>query len=188
MNTATLAATAAQPSAAAPQAASPPTQYLTFSLASETFAIGILAIKEIIEYRGITGVPMTPPCVRGVINLRGAVVPVVDLQARFGKPSSPVGKRTCIVIVETVLQGQAHIIGVVVDAVSEVLDIPDSDIEPPPSFGARIGREFIAGMGKVRGKFVILLDVGNVLSLDEIGALEPVASQPALQPGEPPAA
>ena len=176
--------TAVAPAAAAPSAAAGlPTQYLTFSLASETFAIGILAIKEIIEYRGITSVPMTPECVRGVINLRGAVVPVVDLQARFGKRPSPVGKRTCIVIVETAIEGQSHIIGVVVDAVSEVLDIPASEIEPPPSFGAQVAREFIAGMGKVRGKFVILLDVDNVLSLDDIGALDANAgAQPHDEP------
>lgn len=166
-----IPSTAAVPALASPPAAGMPTQYLTFSLASETFAIGILAIKEIIEYRGITSVPMTPDCVRGVINLRGAVVPVVDLQARFGKRPSPAGKRTCIVIVETTIEGHSHIIGVVVDAVSEVLDIPASEIEPPPSFGAQVARDFIAGMGKVRGRFVILLDVDSVLSLDDIGSL-----------------
>lgn len=148
-----------------------PTQYLTFALAGETFAIGILGIKEIIEFRNLTEVPMMPPCVRGVINLRGAVVPVLDLLARFGKPSSPIGKRTCIVIVETAYGDERQIVGVMVDAVSEVLDIPAAEIEAPPSFGTRIGREFIAGMGKVRGKFVILLDVDRVLAIDDIGAL-----------------
>ena len=115
-----------------------PAQYLTFMLAGEVFAIGILAIKEIIEYHSLTEVPMMPACVRGVINLRGAVVPVMDLLARFGRPSSEVTKRTCIVIVEVEAGDERQVIGVVVDAVNEVLDIAPSDIEPPPAFGARI--------------------------------------------------
>jgi purine-binding chemotaxis protein CheW len=145
-------------------------QYLTFMLAGEVFAVGILAVKEIIEYQKITEVPMMPECVRGVINLRGAVVPVVDLLARFGRPSSEVNKRTCIVIVEIHSIEDANerqIIGVVVDAVNEVLDIAPSDIEPAPAFGARIRTDFIQGMGKVQGKFIILLNVDHVLSIDE---------------------
>lgn len=114
---------------------------------------------------------MMPPCVRGVINLRGAVVPVLDLQARFGKPPSEVGKRTCVVIVEVEGSTERHVVGVVVDAVNEVLDIPATEIEPPPAFGARIRPEFIQGMGKVKGRFVILLDAAQVLSLDEISML-----------------
>jgi len=148
-----------------------PVQYLTFMLAREQFAIGILNIKEIIEYHGVTEVPMMPDCVRGVINLRGAVVPVMDLLARFGRPASEVTKRTCVVIVEVESGGERQVIGLVVDAVNEVLDIAASDIEPAPSFGARIRAEFIQGVGKVRGKFVLLLDVDRALSLDEIAAL-----------------
>jgi purine-binding chemotaxis protein CheW len=164
---------------AAPVAAAPaePTQYLTFMLAGETFAIGILAIKEIISYTSLTTVPMMPPCVRGVINLRGAVVPVMDLQSRFGKPSSEVTKRTCIVIVEVESQGERQDIGIVVDAVNEVLDIPAEDIEPPPSFGTRIRGDFIRGMGKVRGRFVILLNLEHVLSIDEIQSLQGMSAQ-----------
>jgi purine-binding chemotaxis protein CheW len=143
-----------------------PRQYLTFMLGGEAFAIGILAIKEIIEYGNLTEVPMMPASVRGVINLRGAVVPVMDLQARFGRPASAVTKRTCIVIVETGAAEDGQVIGVVVDAVNEVLDLPAADIEPPPSFGAAIRSDFIHGMGKIRGRFVILLDVDKVLSLD----------------------
>jgi purine-binding chemotaxis protein CheW len=146
-------------------------QYLTFVLGSETFAIGILAIKEIIEYANLTAVPMMPPYVRGVINLRGAVVPVLDLSVRFGKEASPVTKRTCIVIIEIDAGGVRHDVGVVVDAVNAVLDISASDIEPPPSFGARIRTDFIQGMGKVNGKFVILLDVNRVLASEELAAL-----------------
>ncbi|HSI58964.1 MAG TPA: chemotaxis protein CheW [Ideonella sp.] len=144
-----------------------PAQYLTFMLAGEPYAIGILAIKEIIEYHSLTEVPMMPACVRGVINLRGAVVPVMDLLARFGRAPSPVSKRTCIVIVEIEQEGERQVVGVVVDAVNEVLDIAAAEIEPAPSFGARIRSDFIAGMGKVREKFVILLNVEHVLRLDE---------------------
>jgi purine-binding chemotaxis protein CheW len=151
-------------------------QYLTFVLAGEIFAIGILSIKEIIEYSSPTAVPMMPDYLRGIINLRGLVVPVIDLAVRFGKPSSPVTKRTCIVIVEIELDGERYDIGAVVDAVNAVLEIPAGNIEPPPSFGVRIRTEFIAGMGKVDGRFVILLDPKHVLAPAEIeslaGALE----------------
>lgn len=157
--------------AAAIAAPQEPAQYLTFLLDGEAFAIGILAVKEIIEYGNVTGVPMMPASVRGVINLRGAVVPVMDLSARFGRPSTTVTKRTCIVIVEVQRDGDRQDIGVVVDAVNEVLDIPPGDIEPPPSFGARIRSDFIHGMGKVKGRFVILLNADRVLSIDEMGGL-----------------
>ena len=148
-----------------------PQQYLTFVLGGEVFAMGILAIKEIIEYADLTGVPMMPEYVRGLINLRGAVVPVIDLSVRFGKPPGPVTKRTCIVIIEVEVRNERHVLGVVVDAVNAVLDIPDSEIEPPPAFGASIRTDFIRGMGKVGGKFVILLDVDHVLAADEMDAL-----------------
>ena len=147
-------------------------QYLTFTLDNETFALGILAIREIIEYGNLTEVPMTPPFIRGVINLRGAVVPVIDLAARFGRTAKATTRRTCIVIIETGLShgesSRHHQIGLVVDAVSEVLEIPESDIEPPPEFGARIRTDFIHGMGKVNDQFVVMLNVERILSLDEI--------------------
>jgi purine-binding chemotaxis protein CheW len=149
-------------------AAADHTQYLTFMLGGEVFAFGILAIKEIIEYGGLTVVPMMPPCIRGVINLRGAVVPVMDLMARFDKPASEVTKRTCIVIVELATDDGQQVVGVIVDAVNAVLDIGVADIEAPPSFGARISTQFIEGMGKVNGKFVILLNIAHVLAFDEI--------------------
>lgn len=146
-------------------------QYLTFVLAGEVFAMGILAIKEIIEYANLTEVPMMPDYVRGVINLRGAVVPVIDLSVRFGKPPSPVTKRTCIVIIEIVANAERHVVGVVVDAVNAVLDIPAAEVEPPPTFGTSVRTDFIHGMGKVNGKFVILLDVDHVLATDEMDVL-----------------
>lgn len=150
-------------------------QYLTFVLDDEMFAIGILAIREIIGYGQITEVPMVPPFIRGVINLRGAVVPVIDLSVRFGRPPRETTKRTCIVIIEIAEtsgeQQQHHHMGIVVDSVSEVLEIPATDIEPPPTFGAQIRTDFIAGMGKVNGRFVVLLDVNRILSLEEVAVL-----------------
>jgi purine-binding chemotaxis protein CheW len=150
-------------------------QYLTFLLGGEMFAIGILNIKEIIEYGSLTEVPMMPEFIRGVINLRGAVVPVVDLSARFGKKRTDITRRTCIVIIEVETDGEKHDVGVVVDSVSEVLEIPAGEIEPAPSFGAKIRADFIQGMGKVNGKFVIILSVNNVLSLDDLALLEHAA-------------
>ena len=161
-----------------------PAQYLTFMLAGDVFAIGILAIKEIIEYQGLTEVPLMPRCVRGVINLRGAVVPVVDLLARFRRPRSPITKRSCIVIVEVQADDQRQVVGVMVDAVNEVLDIAEAEIEPPPAFGTHIRSDFIQGMGKVRGKFVILLNVEKTVSLDamdELGDDAPMAAEAGLE-------
>jgi len=146
-------------------------QYLTFSVGSEMFAVGILNVKEIIEYGNLTEIPMMPRFIRGVINLRGAVVPVIDLGARFSGKISVVRRRTCIVIVEVQQDDEKLDIGVMVDAVSEVLEIPGTDIEPAPSFGAHIRADFIAGMGKVAGKFVIILSVQRVLSVDEMSML-----------------
>jgi purine-binding chemotaxis protein CheW len=148
-----------------------PSQYLTFALGSEMFAVGILNVKEIIEYGNLTEIPMMPAFIRGVINLRGSVVPVIDLSARFGGSQTEVGRRTCIVIVEVEDDEAKHDIGIMVDAVSEVLDIPGSEIEPPPAFGAKIRADFIFGMGKVAGKFVIILNINKVLSVDEIAML-----------------
>jgi len=154
-------------------------QFLTFQLADETYAAGILRVKEIIEYEAVTRVPNMPPSFPGVINLRGAVVPVVDLAVRFGRASSAVTKRTCIVIVEISLNDVRQDVGVVVDAVNEVLDIPPQQIEPPPTFGTRIRTDFIQGMGNVNNRFVILLDVKQVLSLDELAEIAERVEAPA---------
>jgi len=148
-------------------------QYLTFHLAGEEYAIGLLQVKEIIEYDAITKVPMTPPWIRGVINLRGSVVPVIDLAVKFGQPQSPVGKRTCIVIVGVELGGEQTVMGVVADAVSQVMELPPQEITPPPAFGTKIRTDFLKGMGKAGKKFVLILDTDRVLSADE---LEIVAS------------
>ena len=160
-------------------------QYLTFLLGGEMFAIPILNIKEIIEYGSLTTVPMMPAFIRGVINLRGSVVPVVDLAVRFGHKAGDVTRRTCIVIIEIESGDEKQDVGVVVDSVNEVLEIPRTEIEQAPSFGARIRADFISGMGKIDGKFVIILAVNHVLSIDEMavlgqaGGAEPEALAPA---------
>lgn len=148
-----------------------PRQYLTFLLGGEMFAVGILNVKEIIEYGAVTDIPMMPRFIRGVINLRGSVVPVIDLSCRFGGELTQLGRRTCIVIIELPDSEEQPVIGIVVDAVSEVLEILPSDIEPPPSFGAHIRADFMMGMGKVNGHFVILLNVSKVLDSEEIALL-----------------
>jgi purine-binding chemotaxis protein CheW len=155
----------------AAQAAPEHGQYLTFALGGEMFMIDIRHIKEIIEYGGITPVPMMPEFIRGVINLRGSVVPVIDLAVRFGRPAGAVTRRTCIVIVEIGADEDRHDIGVVVDSVSEVLELPFSEIEPPPAFGAKLRTDFIQGMGKVNGKFMVILNVNNTLSVEDMAVL-----------------
>jgi purine-binding chemotaxis protein CheW len=154
-----------------PDAQQEEAQYLTFLMGKEMFAFDILGIKEIIEYGNLTSVPMMPEFIRGVINLRGAVVPVVDLSARFGRAASVVTRRSCIVIIEAESEGEKQDIGVMVDAVSEVLEIPAAEIEPAPSFGVKIRADFISGMGKVNDKFVIILDAIKVLSVNEMAML-----------------
>ena len=165
-----------------------PAQYLTFQLGGEVFALGILNVKEIIEYGTITEIPMMPSFIRGVINLRGAVVPVIDLMARFGGTPANIGRRTCIVIIEMMQTVEGNDvrqdIGVVVDCVNEVLEIPGADIEPPPAFGAKIRADFIAGMGKVLGKFVIILNTDRVLSVEEMTALTQLSAHPTNTPEE----
>ncbi len=146
-------------------------QYLIFSLANELFAVGTLRVREIIEYGNITAVPMMPSYIRGVINLRGAVVPVIDLNAGFGRARTDISRRTCVVILEVQADEDTHVLGIVVDAVSAVRQIDSADVEPAPSFGTHIRADFIDGMAKVKGQFVILLDLGKVLSVDEIALL-----------------
>jgi purine-binding chemotaxis protein CheW len=158
-------------------------QYLTFTVTGESFGITISSIREIIEYRTPTAVPMMPGYMRGIINLRGRVVPVIDLAVRFGRARTEETRRTCIVILEVEQQGEQHDIGVVVDAVSAVLEIADADIEPAPSFGAKLRTDFINGMGKLGEKFVILLDISKVLSVEELSLLAAAGEGPAALPG-----
>lgn len=146
-------------------------QFLTFLLSGEPFAINILVIKEIIEYGQLTTVPLMPGFIRGVLNLRGQVLPVIDLAARFGRSPAEVARRTCIVIIEMDNDGEKQDVGVVVDSVSEVMDIPASTIQPSPAFGAKIRADFIEGMVELDGRFIIILNVDRVLSLDEMALL-----------------
>jgi len=146
-------------------------QFLTFELAAEIYAINILFIREIIEYGNLTQVPMVPDFIAGVINLRGSVVPVIDLSSRFGRSSTNITKRTSIVIIEINSDNEVLEIGIMVDIVNEVLEISAAAIEDAPSFGASIRTDFIAGMGKIDGKFLIILDVERVLSLDELSVV-----------------
>jgi len=151
-------------------------QYLTFMLSGETYAVSIVRIKEIIQYGQVTEVPRMPDFIRGVINLRGAVVPVIDLSARFGKPPTRVGRRNCIIIIEVDIGDETQSVGVMVDAVNAVLDIPANEIEAAPTFGTNIRADFIAGMGKINGKFVIILNIQHVLSMDDMATLVEVGS------------
>lgn len=146
-------------------------QYLTFSLGEEVFAMDIRTVREIIQYGPMTTVPLMPGFVRGVINLRGAVVPVIDLQARFGRAAAKVGKKTCIVIFDSMRSGERVELGLLVDAVSEVIEIASEQIEPPPNFGAAVRRDFIRGMGKVASRFVIILEPDRAFDVNEMADL-----------------
>jgi len=146
-------------------------QYLTFSLGEEVFAMDIRTVREIIQYGPMTTVPLMPPFVRGVINLRGAVVPVIDLQARFGRQAAEVSKKTCIVIFDAQREGERIELGLMVDAVSEVVEIAPDQIEPPPSFGGVVKRDFIRGMGKMGSKFVIVLEPDKAFDIEDMARL-----------------
>ena len=150
-------------------------KYLTFSLANEEYGIGILKIKEIIGMLPITSVPQTPEFVKGVINLRGKVIPVMDLRLRFGMTPIDYSERTCIIVVEIAGQAGTIQIGIVVDAVSEVLNIKKDEIEETPTFGTKLNTGYILGMAKMEGGVKILLDIDQVLSGDELSLLSEAA-------------
>ena len=151
-------------------------QYLGFHIGGEEYAIGILRVREILEYDTVTKVPTTPPSIQGVINIRGSVVPVVDLAVKLGLPASVVTKRSCVVVVEMIFEGERTVMGLLADAVSQVLDLPAAEIEPPPPFGTRIRVECLLGMGRAGKKFVLLLDIDRLLSTDDV-----VAAQAAVE-------
>lgn len=146
-------------------------QFLTFTLGEEVFAMDIRTVREIIQYGAMTTMPLMPEFVRGVINLRGAVVPVVDLQARFGRPTAQVGKKSCIVIFDSKRDEERIELGLLVDAVSEVIDIAPAEIEPPPSFGTAVRRDFVRGMGKAADRFFIILEPDKAFDVDEMADL-----------------
>ena len=150
-------------------------KYLTFSLAEEEYGIGILKIKEIIGMMPITTVPQTPEFIKGVINLRGKVIPVTDLRIRFGIDADAYTERTCIIVVEIVREITTLQIGIVVDAVSEVLNITDKDVEDTPTFGIKLKTDYILGMAKIDGGVKILLDIDKVLNAEEMAELAKAA-------------
>ncbi len=157
--------------AAATQALSREGKYLTFALAQEEYGLEILKVREIIGYIDVTAVPQTPPHVKGVINLRGQVIPVIDLRTKFGMETTDVTEETCIIVVEIALASRTFSTGIVVDHVQEVLDIPGSSIEDPPQFGATVNTDFILGMAKVDDSVKILLDINRVLSEEQLESL-----------------
>jgi purine-binding chemotaxis protein CheW len=152
-------------------------QYLSFFIADEEFAVKILKAREILEYGTVTKVPGAPPTVRGVINLRGSVVPVVDLALKFGLPESEVTKRTCVVIVEVAHGEEKTTMGVIVDSISQVVELPQDQIEPAPDFGTRVKLEYLLGMGRSGKKFVMVLDIDKALSPSELSSVTAIAGQ-----------
>ncbi|QPK63912.1 purine-binding chemotaxis protein CheW [Methylomonas sp. LL1] len=152
-------------------------QYLTFLVGSESFAISILDVKEIIEIANVTPVPLTPDYIHGVINLRGNVVPVIDLSARLKHRCAEVSKRSCIVLVEVDALEGAQLIGMLVDEVREILEIPPANIQPAPDFGSDIRTDFIRAMARVGDVFIILLAIDRVLSLAELSQLHSLAHE-----------
>ncbi|MDP2903323.1 MAG: chemotaxis protein CheW [Methylovulum sp.] len=154
-------------------------QYLTFLVGKDNFGINILDVKEIIEINNITRIPKTPDYIRGVINLRGNVVPVIDLSARLDRQRSEITKLSCIVLVEVDVHGEGQVIGALVDQVNEILDIADANILPAPDFGADMRTDFIQAMGRVDDNFIILLAINRILSIDELSQLQRVASSQA---------
>jgi purine-binding chemotaxis protein CheW len=155
------------------------TQYLTFRLDEEIFALDIAKVREVLDYTNITKVPRTPEFMRGVINLRGSVVPVVDMRLKFGMTKTEQTVNTCIIIVEISIDGDTTVLGALSDSVQEVLDLGPDQIEPAPRIGTRLKTEFIRGMGKRDDHFVIILDIDRVFSADELSLVqETVSSEP----------
>ena len=163
--------TAAKASQALEEAVHKEGKYLTFVLCEEEYGLEILKVREIIGLLDVTPVPQTPAFVKGVINLRGKVIPVVDLRLKFGMPEAEYTKETCIIVVDVA----ALLMGIIVDTVSEVIEIKEEEIEPAPSFGEKVDVKFILGMGKIKGKVKILLDIDRVLSSEELSAVEKAA-------------
>jgi purine-binding chemotaxis protein CheW len=153
-------------------------QYLTFLTAGEEYAISIVKVCEIVEYDTVTTVPNTPAWIRGVTNLRGKVVPVVDLAVKFGLPASSISKFSCIIITEVMFHGENLTMGVLADSVSQVIELSTKEIEMPPPFGTRVKTEYLLGMGALGKKFCLILNIDKVLSADELLAVtESVANE-----------
>ena len=153
------------------------TQYLTFKLDDEVFALDILKVREVLDFTTITKVPRTPEFMRGVINLRGSVVPVVDLRLKFGMTKTENTVNTCIIIVEVKVDEETTVLGALADSVQEVLDLEPGHIEPAPKIGTRLNTEFIKGMGKRDNTFIIILDIDKVFSVNELAQVQDVTPE-----------
>jgi purine-binding chemotaxis protein CheW len=156
------------------------TQYLTYKLAGEVFAFDISTVREVLDFTTITKVPKMPDFLRGVINLRGTAVPVVDLRRKFGMPITDVSVDTCVIITEVKVDGEQTVLGVLADSVQEVMDLDPGSIEPAPRIGTGLNTEFIKGMGRRGDRFIILLDIDKVFSSEELAVVQSGASGPAL--------
>lgn len=146
-------------------------QYLTFRLGEEIFALEIGKVREVLDFSAVTKVPQTPPFMRGVINLRGSVVPVMDMNLKFGRPDTEKTVNTCIIIAEVTVDGENTIVGALADSVQEVLDMEPGQIEPAPKIGTKLNTEFIKGMGKADDTFIMILDIDKVFSVEEMGQI-----------------
>lgn len=151
-----------------PQSEGETQQYLSFRIEEEEYAIAILRVREILRYETVTRVPSTPAFITGVINLRGAVVPVVDLAVKFGLSARQISKWTCIVIVEVLFDSEPTIIGILVDLVRQVIELAPEDISEPPQFGSRVRVDYLLGVGTLKQKLVLLLDIDRILSVREL--------------------
>ena len=147
------------------------TQYLTYKLGEEVYALDIGKVREVLDFTTVTKVPRTPDFMRGVINLRGSVVPVVDLRLKFGMSATEKTVNTCVIITEVTVDGDTTILGALADSVQEVLDLDEEHIAPAPRIGTKLRTEFIKGMGKRDDKFIMILDIDKVFSADELGAV-----------------
>jgi len=148
------------------------TQYLTFKLGEEVYAVDISKVREVLDFTSVTKVPRTPDFMRGVINLRGSVVPVVDLRLKFGMSSTEKTVNTCVIILEVRVDSETTILGALADSVQEVIDLESEHIEPAPRIGTKLRTEFIAGMGKQNDKFLILLDIDKIFSTEELSLVQ----------------
>lgn len=157
------------------------TQHLTFKLDEEVFAVDISKVREVLEFTTVTKVPQTPKFMCGVINLRGGVVPVVDLRLKFGMTEAEKTVNTCIVIVEVTLDGESTVLGALVDSVQEVFELEADQIEPAPKIGTRLKTDFIKGMGKRNDQFIIILDIDKVFSSDELAIVQDAGSNTAVE-------
>ncbi len=159
-------------------------QYLTFQLGDEVFCLDISQVREVLDFKDLTKIPRTPEFMRGVINLRGSVVPVVDLRLKFGMACKEKTQNTCIIIVEVTVDGERTILGALADSVDEVVELEPGQIEPAPKIGSRLNTEFIKGMGKHGDQFIIILDIDQVFSTDDLSVFQASGEMPSFGNGE----